>query len=139
MIGPAHIEALNEARAGSWTTLDFTKANGIVTFPSFHAIFAVIFTYAVRRVRWAFAIMAPLNAMMLMSTPTVGGHYLVDAAAGIAVAVAVIVLTKAIQRRTANVSHRSTDAIFGSMEIPSSLRNALSILRVSHANLGAAT
>ncbi len=83
MIGPEHIDDLVQSRNGLWTTLDFTKVNGIVTFPSFHAIFAVIFTYVVRQVRWALAIIAPLNAVMLLSTPIVGGHYLVDVVAGI--------------------------------------------------------
>ncbi len=104
LIGPDHIAALKQARAGEWTTLDFTKANGIVTFPSFHAIFAVILTYAVRRVRWVLAIVAPLNAAMIMATPTVGGHYLVDVAAGVAVAIISIRLAAAIQRRIATAT-----------------------------------
>ena len=70
-IGPAHIDALKEIRAGLWTTLDFNKVDGIVTFPSFHAALAVVFPFAVRRVRWALTIMVPLNALMLLSTPTV--------------------------------------------------------------------
>lgn len=111
MIGPEHINALMQSRDGLWTTLDFTKANGIVTFPSFHAIFAVIITYAVRRVRWALAVFAPLNAVMLISTPTVGGHYLTDVVAGIVVAVVAIALARAIQRRTALATHRHALAI----------------------------
>ncbi len=110
-IGPKHIAALKQCRDGLWTTLDFTKANGIVTFPSFHAIFAVIITYAVRQVRWALAVFAPLNALMLISTPTVGGHYLADVVAGIGVAVISIALTRVIQRWTARLTHRHAIAI----------------------------
>lgn len=102
-----HIEALKQLRAGLWTTLDFGHFEGIVTFPSFHAVLAIILMYAVRRVRWALAILAPLNAVMLAATPTDGGHYFVDVVAGVAVAAASIVLTKAIQRWTAKLSRRS--------------------------------
>lgn len=37
VIGSGHIDALRELRAGAWTTLDFSKIDGIITFPSFHA------------------------------------------------------------------------------------------------------
>ncbi len=111
MIGPEHIDDLVQSRDGLWTTLDFTKVNGIVTFPSFHAIFAVIFTYVVRKVRWALVIIAPLNAVMLLSIPTVGGHYLIDVVAGIGVAVISIALSRAIQRWTAAVTGRQAMAI----------------------------
>ncbi len=89
---------MKEIRAGLWTTLDFNKVDGIVTFPSFHAALAVVFPFAVRRVRWALTIMAPLNALMLLSTPTVGGHYLADTVAGVLLALISIALTTAIRR-----------------------------------------
>ena len=90
---------MKEIRAGLWTTLDFNKVDGIVTFPSFHAALAVVFPFAVRRVRWALTIMVPLNALMLLSTPTVGGHYLADTVAGVLLALISIALTTAIRRR----------------------------------------
>jgi len=100
-IGPAHIEALKELRAGGWTTLNFERIDGIITFPSFHAALAVVFVYSVRRVSYALGFLAPLNVLFLLSTPRVGGHYLVDVIAGVALAVASIGIVHRIRRVTA--------------------------------------
>jgi len=98
VIGPAHIEALKEIRAGLWTTLDLNKIDGIVTFPSYHAALAVVMPFVLRRIRWAFWMATALNALMLLSTPTVGGHYLADTIAGVLLALISIALTTAIRR-----------------------------------------
>jgi len=98
VIGPAHIEALKEIRAGLWTTLDLNKIDGIVTFPSYHAALAVVMPYVLRRIRWAFWMATALNALMLLSTPIVGGHYLADTVAGVLLALVSIALTTAIRR-----------------------------------------
>ena len=100
-IGPAPIQAIVDVRAGAWTTVDICASQGIVTFPSYHAALAVIFTYAVRRIPWAFAVLAPFNALVILSTPTVGGHYLVDTIAGCLLAAASIALTRLIRARLA--------------------------------------
>jgi len=100
VIGPAHIEALKEIRAGLWTTLDLNKIDGIVTFPSYHAALAVVMPYVIRRIRWAFWMAAALNALMLLSTLTVGGHYLADTVAGVLLALISIMLSAAIRRGT---------------------------------------
>jgi membrane-associated phospholipid phosphatase len=75
------------------------NGGGIVTFPSMHAAIAVIYIYCARHRLWALLVLAPWNLMMLASTPTVGGHYLVDVIAGIAIALASIGLYRAFQRR----------------------------------------
>lgn len=61
----------------------------------------MLFPYSVRRTRWAFWILAPLNAAMILSTPSVGGHYLVDVIAGCLVAGISIMLVRTIRGRTA--------------------------------------
>jgi membrane-associated phospholipid phosphatase len=48
----------------------------------------VLLAWGMRRPRWLFAVAAPVNALMLVSTLTVGGHYLTDVVAGIAIAAA---------------------------------------------------
>jgi membrane-associated phospholipid phosphatase len=54
--------------------------------------------FALRRIRWAFCMATALNAVMLLSTPTVGGHYLADTVAGVLLALISIALTTAIRR-----------------------------------------
>ena len=100
-IGTAQVETLTMIRNGPWTVFDYERATGLINFPSFHTTLAILFSYAVRRHRWALAIFIPLDALLIASTPTVGGHYLVDLPAGAAVAIASIVSARAIRRRVA--------------------------------------
>jgi hypothetical protein len=77
-----YIETLTSIRSGMWTVLDYSRPEGIITFPSFHATLAILFVYAVRRHQWALAVFVPLNVLLIAATPTVGDHYLVDVPAG---------------------------------------------------------
>jgi len=78
---------LSELRAGTLHHIGFVDLDGIVTFPSFHAAAAVLLAWAassMRAIRWP-AIL--LNGAMLISAVPIGGHYLIDIAAGCVVAV----------------------------------------------------
>ncbi len=103
VIGSPHIDTLRAIRAGGWTTLDIRKVDGIITFPSFHAAAGVLFLYSVRNIRWALWALVPLNAAMILSTPTVGGHYLVDAIAGCLIAWLSIALVRPLRAWTARL------------------------------------
>jgi membrane-associated phospholipid phosphatase len=90
-----HAEILLPARSGALRELGWEQINGIITFPSFHAAAAVLLgwgiLFAPRIVRWP---MLALNALMLVSTVVIGGHYLVDVLAGCAVAGLAILAAK---------------------------------------------
>jgi membrane-associated phospholipid phosphatase len=61
---------------------------GLITFPSFHAVAAALFAFAwmgIPVLRWPFAI---LNILMLVSCVPIGSHYVVDVFAGIVLAFA---------------------------------------------------
>jgi membrane-associated phospholipid phosphatase len=105
VIGMPHLDTLRGIREGAWTTLDIRKVDGIITFPSFHAAVGILFLHSVWRVRWAFCILAPLNVALILSTPTVGGHYLVDVIAGILVASLSIALVRRLRAWTAPQSN----------------------------------
>jgi hypothetical protein len=94
-----YIETLTTIRSGLWTVLDYSRAEGIVTFPSFHATLSILLVYVVRRQPWVLAVFVPLNVLLIAATPTVGGHYLVDLPAGAIIAVASIVATRTLRRR----------------------------------------
>ena len=91
------IAALLQARAAGWHRLDLDQAQGLVTFPSFHTSLGFIFVYGARRVRWLFWLLIPVNAVMVISTLPVGGHYLIDVIAGVAAAIAAIWLTAVLR------------------------------------------
>jgi membrane-associated phospholipid phosphatase len=82
------IDDLLALRDGSLRRLSLPDIQGIISFPSFHAAMAVLLAWGMRRPRWLLAVAAPVNAAMLVSTLTAGGHYLADVVAGAAIAAA---------------------------------------------------
>lgn len=88
-IGQQHIDELVAARNGMVSGI-----NGIVTFPSFHAAVGVLFVYSVRAIKPLLVIAVPLNALLILSTPPHGGHYLVDVIAGLVIAGVTIALVR---------------------------------------------
>lgn len=92
-------------RAGSLHAFDVMKLQGIVVFPSFHATLAALFSYAHRGSR-LFLPVAALNAVMLVSIPSEGGHYLVDLFAGLAVAAGVVLVLRGLPLPTPALARR---------------------------------
>jgi len=78
-----------------------TAAKGLIGFPSFHAVMAMLVVWYARQlsyVRW-FAL--GLNCIVLIATPIEGGHHVVDVLAGFAVAAAAVLFADWIVRRAA--------------------------------------
>jgi membrane-associated phospholipid phosphatase len=89
-------------RDGSFAKLSLDRVEGLITFPSFHTVLAILVTYSVRDVRLLFGPVAVLNALVIVSTLTEGGHYLVDVLAGGAIAVACIVIVRRLEGTLSN-------------------------------------
>ncbi len=88
-------------RSGAMKIIDAGNAQGLVTFPSFHTVTAMLLLLGFRSVpylRWASLI---LNGIMLIAIPIEGSHYLVDVIAGIAVALSAWAAANAIVNATA--------------------------------------
>jgi len=79
---------------GPWH-FDFPDMQGIVTMPSYHTVLALLFTYAYRDMGAIGWVVAGLNALMLLSVPSIGGHYLVDMIGGGVIAVLCILAFRA--------------------------------------------
>ena len=92
------VRDLEPVRTGALRHLDLFGLAGIVTFPSFHAASAVLYAWAFWPVWWMRPIAVLANGAMLASTPIDGGHYFIDLAAGIAIAVLAIVAARAASR-----------------------------------------
>lgn len=74
---------------GLMTTIPVMNVTGLVTFPSFHTVCAILFVMTAAQFP-AFRIPAlTINILMIAATPVEGGHYLVDLLAGAAVCMAV--------------------------------------------------
>jgi hypothetical protein len=87
------VRDLAPVRAGELRHLDLFGLAGI-TFPSFHAASALLYAWALWPVRWIRAVAIIANGMMLAATPIDGGHYFIDLAAGLAVAVLAILAAR---------------------------------------------
>ncbi|MFT8690040.1 phosphatase PAP2 family protein, partial [Acetobacter orientalis] len=75
----------------------FNKMEGVYDFPSFHAVLGILFIYAHRGLKTFYPFLI-LNVIMIVAAIPVGGHYLSDILAGIAVAGFTILLTKALEQ-----------------------------------------
>lgn len=73
-------------RSGEMNVLELSGAQGVVTFPSFHTICAVLLSLAFWHAPYVRWLGLALNFLMLVSIPIQGSHYIVDVFAGIAVA-----------------------------------------------------
>jgi hypothetical protein len=93
------VRDLAPVREGVLRQLDLFGLAGIVTFPSFHASSAVLYAWALWPVRWIRPIAVVANVAMLASTPIDGGHYFIDLAAGVAIAVLAVMAARAVSRR----------------------------------------
>jgi len=92
-IGPNEIYGISSAwsgvvhdlRAGMHAPLKYV---GIITFPSFHATMAVMWTLALREMRYgSFYLAAFVNGLMLLACMPIGYHYLVDVIVGGAIGI----------------------------------------------------
>jgi membrane-associated phospholipid phosphatase len=82
-----HVADMQALRSGLPVTLDLTQAQGIITFPSYHAALGLIMLMAglsQRWLRWPFIV---LNLLMIAATPIDGGHYFIDVLAGLVIAI----------------------------------------------------
>lgn len=80
---PPWLAELHALRAGAIG--DLGAAQGLLCFPSFHTVFALLLARAWGAVlpRWAAAPLVALNAAIVLSTVPVGWHYLTDVVGGI--------------------------------------------------------
>jgi membrane-associated phospholipid phosphatase len=67
-------------------TLDMEDA-GIVAFPSFHVLLAILTAVALSAIRWLRAPAWAMAVLVGLSTLTTGWHYLVDVIGGIVLAI----------------------------------------------------
>lgn len=90
----APVHDFTALRAGTMHELQLTKLEGIIAFPSYHAGLATVTLLGFWRsgitwLRWTGSAIATAT---LLATPIEGGHYFVDVFAGMAIAIASVVV-----------------------------------------------
>lgn len=114
-LGPGYGAVVELIRGGGWTVFSYDKIEGIVTFPSFHTTLGLFFIYIAGRLHWALLIVfVPLDIVMLLAVPSIGGHYLVDMCGGAAVAALSIVVVRAWLRDDTFASGATRNRVAGS-------------------------
>lgn len=98
LTGAQHVPTIEALRSGRLNVINVAWLYGIIGFPSFHAVSAVLFMWGGWSVRWLRWPGAAVNLAMLASTPIEGTHYLVDVVGGIAVAGLAILLVLGAER-----------------------------------------
>jgi membrane-associated phospholipid phosphatase len=83
--GLFHLDVFEKYRAAHQSLVDFGDANGVVTFPSFHAAMALMCAHALRDYRGLSMLAWLWCVITLVATVPIGGHYAVDLIAGAAV------------------------------------------------------
>ncbi|HEX2256230.1 MAG TPA: phosphatase PAP2 family protein [Afifellaceae bacterium] len=110
-VSPEFQEHAVALREGRMRIIDLSGAQGLVTFPSFHTVSAVLLLlafWAVPYLRW---ISLGLNTLMLIAIPIEGSHYIVDVIAGAALALATWGLARWMVRREARASPLAASVI----------------------------
>ncbi len=88
-------------RDGSLRHISLSSATGIITFPSFHAVLSLVTVLALRGTGWLFIVSVFLFVGTMLSVPVIGGHYLVDVFAGLAITVISWEAAERVQRHLA--------------------------------------
>jgi membrane-associated phospholipid phosphatase len=81
-------------RNGTLRHLELFHLAGVVSFPSFHAASAVLYMWALWPVRGFASLSIAMNTLMIVATPVVGAHYIIDVIGGILLAAGSIMLAK---------------------------------------------
>lgn len=89
-VGVWHLEHLYALRSGAMRTFPTTDWQGLVTFPSFHTIYALAGGYALATNRWLAWPAAIFSGFVLFTTVPIGGHYFVDVVGGVAIFMATV-------------------------------------------------
>jgi hypothetical protein len=112
------IVVLMSLRAGGAHTVALNSLKGIITFPSFHTVSAMVYTYVHRPPSRSFIPVAILNGIMLLSIPSEGHHYLIDMISGALVAAVCIAVVRGAMRPRAEsispaISREQTESVAG--------------------------
>jgi hypothetical protein len=89
--GVGHLVRYVDIHSGLIRDLDIFNLSGVVTFPSFHTAMALFIARAVWGVRWLAPVGVVSAALIIVSTIPMGGHYIIDLVATLALYAAICI------------------------------------------------
>jgi membrane-associated phospholipid phosphatase len=103
-----YLEHLHALRDGTFTFLNFADVAGLVAFPSFHSIWALLLILTCRQQRIISVVVLILNSLVIIATLTTGWHYLTDVLGGVVVCgIVCLVITGDNRSSDSNYSERA--------------------------------
>ena len=98
----AFLPDMKHLKSGQDLTFALSKMTGVISFPSYHTVLALLYAWCLRRTGLIGYVAAGINFVMLFSIPFFGGHYLVDIIAGACVTLVSLVFVKICMTRLAS-------------------------------------
>lgn len=102
-----YMETFYRLKTDTIFVLDINYSDGLICFPSFHTVLAILAAKVLWSVPYVRLPAAVLASLIIVSTVTTGSHYLVDVIAGIGVALLSILAAKAYTRAETRRYHTS--------------------------------
>jgi hypothetical protein len=96
-----YMETFRKLKAEGAFVMDINYSDGLICFPSFHTILAILPAVALWRVPYAGRAASILASLIVISTVTTGSHYLIDVVVGIGVALLSITIARIYSRTEA--------------------------------------
>ena len=76
---------MKHLKSGGAMEFTLSKMTGVICFPSFHTVMALGYAYGLRGTGIIGRVVGMANILMLLGVPFIGGHYVIDMIAGVAV------------------------------------------------------
>lgn len=93
------VPTLQALRSGAPYWIDLSAIEGLISFPSFHTVGALLFIWALWTVSYVRWIALAINAGLIAAAPFIGAHYFIDLAGGAIVALMAIAAAHWFSRR----------------------------------------
>ncbi len=94
--GVYHLAAFEAAYSGSDQVFELADMEGLVTFPSFHTVLALLLTQGLAHTRLRLLGVAATCAVIVSTVP-IGGHYVIDLVAGFAIWALTVTVIRRVQ------------------------------------------
>jgi hypothetical protein len=105
MANAAYARDLLELAANGPGRISPYEVKGLVAFPSFHTVLALLTAWYAWPLKWLRWPAIGLNALVIVAIPIQGGHHVIDIAGGLAVAVFAIAVTSWTSRHVLSREH----------------------------------
>jgi hypothetical protein len=113
--GVWHMTDFEALRAGTLRALDLQNLEGIVTFPSFHTVVALLSGWSLARTRYLAVPAALYSGLVVLTTIPIGGHYLIDVIFGGLITAAALAVSAWVNKAETS---QSTHAPIGTDRAP---------------------